>query len=112
MKKIIFSIALVMCASVAIYAQSINKTMSLKQEEVPVTVVNALQRDFASISNDLTKGSWSVLTQQTDSKTVKPLFYIYKAKKGDNKFEARYSPTGELESSKGASKDGSSGSKE
>jgi hypothetical protein len=110
MKKIIFSIAFVMCDTVAIYAQSINKSVPLKQEEVPVTVVNALQKDFASIAGELSKGSWSVMTQQTNGQPIKPLFYIYKAKKGDSKFEARYSPTGELESSKGATKDPNSGS--
>lgn len=111
MKKIILSIALVVCATVAIYAQSITKTVPLKQEEVPITVVNAMQKDFASIQGELSKGSWTVLTQQTNGQPIKPLFYIYKAKKGDNKFEARYSPAGELESSKGATKDGTTGDK-
>src|SRR6478736_4958473 len=111
MKKIIFSVALVLCDTVAIYAQSINKSVPLKQEEVPVTVINAMQKDFASIQGELSKGSWTVMTQQTNGQPIKPLFYIYKAKKGDSKFEARYSPTGELESSKGATKDGSSGGK-
>ncbi len=111
MKKIIFIIAFVMSASVAIYAQALQKTVKLKQEEVPVTVIAAFEKDFASISSELTNGSWSALTQQTDNKGVRPVYYIYKAKKGDTKFEARYSPTGDLESSKGATKDGASGAK-
>lgn len=75
MKKIIFIFAFVMSATVAIYAQALQKTIKLKQEEVPVTVVSAFEKDFASISGELSNGSWSVLTQQADSKSVN-LFII------------------------------------
>jgi hypothetical protein len=111
MKKIIFIFAFVLSAATAMYAQALQKTIKLKQEEVPVAVVSAFEKDFASISSELSNGSWSVLTQQLDNKSVKPVYYIYKAKKGDTKFEAHYSPSGNLESAKGASKDSSSGSK-
>jgi hypothetical protein len=112
MKKIIFIFAFIMSATVAMYAQALQKTIKLKQEEVPVSVVTAFEKDFASISGELTNGQWAVLTQQIDNKVVKPVYYIYKAKKGDTKFEAHYSPSGNLESTKGASKDGSSGTNE
>lgn len=109
MKKFLFAIAFVMTASAAIYAQALQKTIKLKQEEVPVTVVTAFEKDFASISSELTDGSWSAITQQTDNKSVRPVYYVYKAKKAGSKFEARYSPSGNLESAKGATKDGDSG---
>jgi len=95
----------------ALAQQAFEKTIKLKQEEVPVSVVAAFQKDFGSISGELTKGYWSAFVSEEPGGRIKPISYSYKAKKGDTRFEAKYSPEGNLESAKGADKANHSGEK-
>ena len=105
------ALVIMLGASVVMFAQGYQKNVKLKQEEVPVAVVTAFQNDFSSISSELTKGSWSVNAEEKNG-VLKPITYAYKAKRGDTKFEARYTPDGTLDSAKGSDKDkASSGDK-
>ncbi|PZR36252.1 MAG: hypothetical protein DI538_14235 [Azospira oryzae] len=106
MKKVM-ALVIMLGASVVMFAQGYQKNVKLKQEEVPVAVVQAFQNDFSSISGELTKGSWSVNAEEKNG-VLKPITYAYKAKRGDAKFEARYTPDGTLDSAKGSDKDKSS----
>ena len=101
-KSILLASFLTTC--LVLNAQSLKKTLTVKQEEVPVAVRQAFKNDFGNIPDN---GFWTVdcLLQKEGSKTVsKPIVYTYTKKIKPERIEVRYTPDGKLESIKGIDK--------
>ena len=82
------------------FAQTIKRKKSVKQEEVPVTIVIALQKDFGGVAE---KGNWTLLFQEnTYSGKFTPLFYVFTGKNESGKrVEISYKADGSLDHAKG-----------
>lgn len=80
-------------------AQKIEMTKKLTRDEVPVVVVQALQRDFSTLPEN---GTWTLFYFE-DVATAKltPEFYQYACKKDNEKVEIYYKPDGTLDHTKG-----------
>lgn len=80
-------------------AQKTELTKKLTRDEVPVAVVQSLQRDFANLAEN---GSWKLIYTE-DMKTGKltPEFYEYSCKKDGEKVEIYYKPDATLDHTKG-----------
>ena len=104
MKKIFFAFTLIMLSVVAAMSQDLKKTATITEQEVPVAVRNAFDKEFGKVPAE---GNWSVTfsLRNEGAKTVaKPLWYTYFKKEKKEKIEVRYTPEGKLESSKGITK--------
>jgi len=104
MKKTFFAFALVMLSVVAAISQDLKKTSTITEQEVPVAVRKAFDKEFGKVP---TEGNWSVTfsLHNEGAKTVAtPLWYTYFKKQKKEKIEVRYTPEGKLESSKGITK--------
>ena len=85
-------------------AQSIKKTLPVKQEEVPVAVRQAFINEFGKIPEN---GFWTVdfLLEKDGPKTLsKPTAYAFNKRSKTERIEVRYTPEGKLESVKGMEK--------
>lgn len=104
MKKIFFVFALVLVSAATLMAQGLKKTTTIQEQEVPVAVRKAFDKEFGKVPAE---GNWSVTfsLQNEGAKTVAtPLWYTYFKKDKKEKIEVRYTPEGKLESSKGLTK--------
>jgi hypothetical protein len=103
MKKLFF-IAL-FAAGVGVgsaFAQStFEKSKKLSNDEVPVAVMQSFQKDFSNLED---KGYWKLYYTE-ENVNGKPVFtpehYTFTGKKDGEKVLVTYSPTGNLEESKG-----------
>lgn len=90
-------------------AQTRRDEKAVPEEQVPVSIRNSFQQDFA-ISND-TKGNWYIYFEQQDVNNrivATPLEYIYRSKQDGKRIEIRYDAAGKLEKTKGITKKESS----
>jgi hypothetical protein len=104
MKKIFFAFALLMLSVVAAMSQELKKTSTITEQEVPVAVRNAFDKEFGKVPAE---GKWSVtfsLRNEGARTVASPLWYTYFKKDKKEKIEVRYTPEGKLESSKGITK--------
>ena len=82
-------------------AQKIEMTKKLTRDEVPVVVVQALQRDFSALADN---GTWRLFYfEDTQTAKLTPEFYEYACKKDGEKVEIYYKPDGTLDHTKGIS---------
>ena len=81
------------------FAQKIQRTKRVIQEEVPVTIVQSLQKDFSNVSD---KGDWKLLyTENTYNSTFTPQFYVFTAKSESGRVDIFYKPDGTVDHAKG-----------
>ncbi len=106
MKKsiIIALVAVALCGTAAVAQNKFEKSKKLTESEVPVVVMQSFAKDFANLE----KGVWKVYFSETKSlvqgrSTFTPERYEFTGKENGEKIQLNYSPTGELESKKGAS---------
>jgi hypothetical protein len=79
-------------------AQTVQRTRRVTQEEVPVKIVQSLQKDF----NVVDKGNWRVYYQEnTTNATVSAKFYLFTGKSDGKKIEVYYNPDGTVDHAKG-----------
>ncbi|HEY8933994.1 MAG TPA: hypothetical protein VIM65_02195 [Cyclobacteriaceae bacterium] len=103
MKKIFVSLAIIICSAVSVFAQ-VEKTVVVKEEEVPVAVRIAIKKDFNLVNET---GNWKLtyaLTSQDQKTIAKPLVYKYADKEAGKKIVIQYTPEGKLTSFKGVDK--------
>src|SRR4051812_44885990 len=94
---LILTLAFVVVAASA-SAQTVQRTRRVTQEEVPVTIVQSLQKDF-NVGN---KGGWRVYyTENTANATVAAQFYVFTGKSDGKKIEIYYNPDGTVDHAKG-----------
>jgi len=80
-------------------AQKFEKTRELIQEEVPVMVVQSLQKDFSNLAD---KGSWTLMySEDVRTSQLTPEFYTYTCKNDGEKVELFYKSNGILDHTKG-----------
>ncbi|HNP94727.1 MAG TPA: hypothetical protein PKJ63_03835 [Cyclobacteriaceae bacterium] len=110
MKKLMICAALFVFISGSAFAQAQSllypESKNLKVDEVPITILNSFEKDFAnSIRPD--DGKWSVtyIEQPEKGKTYqrfRPVSFSFKSKKkGSDNIIITYSPEGELKSVEG-----------
>ena len=80
-------------------AQKTELSKVLSKDEVPVVVVQTLQKDFTNLTE---KGTWKMFYIE-DVRTTKltPEFYEYSCKKDGEKIELYFKPDGTLDHAKG-----------
>ncbi len=95
----IFTLAFVAVVA-SVSAQTIQRTRRITQEEVPVSIVQSLQKDF----NVADKGSWRLYYREnTVNATLAPQFYVFSGKSEGKKVEIYYNPDGSVDHAKGIS---------
>lgn len=113
MQKAILIVAIAVLSIGSAMAQSpVKKTIKIPVEQVPMAVRTAYEKDFGSIPQD---GYWMayITTTLEGSRTVAtPIWYSYNKRSKEVKAEVRFSPAGELISSKGVSPAGKQGEEE
>lgn len=98
--KFILSLALVLTAAY-VCAQTASESVRLSSDQVPAVVKQAYEKEFGAIPED---GDWKVrIVRISDSGRIKatPLWYSYSRRGKGTKVDLRFSPEGELKSSKG-----------
>jgi hypothetical protein len=104
MKRFVLTLLIISSVNGLLISQPVKKAERIKEEEVPVAVRLAFENDFGKIPED---GYWIVhfnVTNEGGKTTAKPISYTFrKGSKGD-KIEVRYSPEGNLDTSKGLKK--------
>jgi hypothetical protein len=108
MRKKIFASALLTTVMISVGGQSLRKTEKIDRSQVPISIRQAIEKDFGKIPED---GYWFatfIVTKDNSRSVAKPLAYIYHKKDRVVKIEIRYSATGELEYAKGIEKSTSS----
>lgn len=104
MKKTSLLIIAFTFVSVVAFSQSLRKTEKIKDDQVPVAILEAFQHDFGKIPDN---GYWTAnieVSRDGARQIVKPLAYIFHKKASGEKIEVRYLPDGKLESAKGLEK--------
>ena len=81
-------------------AQKLQRSKKLTQEEVPVTIVQSLQKDYSSLTD---KGTWKLFySEDAVSSKLTPDFYMYSCKKETGeKVEIFFKPDGTVDHAKG-----------
>ena len=99
MKSTIFVVvAFVLCAG-SVSAQRVELTKRLVKDEVPVSIVQSLQKDFASLPE---KGNWKlVYFEDLNTKKLTAEFYTFSCKNNGEWVEIFYKPDGTLDHTKG-----------
>ncbi|MBL0745004.1 hypothetical protein [Chryseolinea lacunae] len=103
MKKLMLTLVFVAGCGLSLLAQ-VKKTEKIQQDEVPVSVRLAFEKDFGQAPQD---GTWTVsYTMVTEGArtSAKPMWYQFTKGRGAEKIEVRYTPEAKLESSKGLTK--------
>jgi hypothetical protein len=103
MKKILVSLALIICSVASVLAQ-VEKTVVVKEDEVPVAVRIAFKKDFNLVSET---GNWKLtyaMSSQDGKNIATPLVYSYAKKEDGKKIAIKYTPEGKLTSFKGVDK--------
>lgn len=91
-------LTLVFAVSVGAFAQNVQRERPLMQEEVPVTIVQSLQKDF-SISD---RGRWKVFFKENQyNSTTTIQYYTFIGKSDGKRVEIQYNPDGTVERAKG-----------
>ena len=91
-------VAFVLCVG-SVSAQKVELTKRLVQDEVPVLVLQSLQKDFASLPE---KGTWKmVYFEDLNTKKFTPAFYTYSCKNNGERVEIFFKPDGTLDHAKG-----------
>jgi hypothetical protein len=96
---VILTVALAALAGSAT-AQKTEKTKELMREEVPVMIVQSVQKDFSNLPE---KGTWRLIYIE-DIRTTRrltPEFYEFSCKKDGERVELFYKPDGTLDHSVG-----------
>ena len=108
MKKFTIHVLLILGITGLSYAQiPAEQTIKVNEEQVPISVRVALEKDFGLHSND---GLWMVhmiRTQQGGRTATEAEWYSFnKRASKKEKIEVRYSPVGELLNAKGIARNG------
>lgn len=102
MKKINVLVILMMCLAGSILAQvPVKQTQKLDDVQVPVAVKKAFEANFGDIPDG---GYWMVHVvriQDADKTVTTPQWYSFNKRTRPERMEARFSPEGELLSSRG-----------
>jgi hypothetical protein len=95
----VLALAFAMVAGVA-SAQKLQRTKKLTQEEVPVMIVQSLQKDYSNLAD---KGTWKLYYSEVPgSSKLTPDFYTYSCKKDTGeKVEIFFKPDGTVDHAKG-----------
>lgn len=100
--KNVLSLFLLLLVSAATFAQSsVKQTAHLREDQVPVAVRIAFQKDFGSVPDD---GFWTVHVQRVldgQQLVTIPKWYGFNKRTKGARVEVRYSPEGNLLSHKG-----------
>jgi lipopolysaccharide export LptBFGC system permease protein LptF len=83
----------------SVSAQNFQKKRRLMQEEVPILIVKALQKDFSAIAD---KGKWELIYHE-DVRTsqLTPDFYVFTNKEGAETAQVYFRPDGIVDHTKG-----------
>jgi hypothetical protein len=102
MKTSLMIITCVVLTITSLQAQSVaRETVQVTEDQVPMVVRQAFEKDFGTIP---VGGIWSayIVKELEGSRVVaKPLWYSYSHGKKANKIEVRFTPQGEVASTKG-----------
>ena len=104
--KYMLTIAAILALSAGAFAQAtgVLKNKKITQEEVPVVVMAAFQKDFPQKAEGVWSVFYSVQPAGGGQVQVMPRWYVFTAKT-DHKAVVQYSPGGKLERSRGMGKD-------
>ena len=99
MKTTLFLVvAFALCAG-SVSAQQVKLTKRLVQDEVPVLIVQSLQKDFTALP---AKGYWQVIyTEDLSTEKLTPKYYTFSCKDNGERVEIFYKPDGTLDHTKG-----------
>src|SRR5262245_60196357 len=78
-------------------AQGIQRTKRVTQAEVPVTIVQSLEKDF----NITDPGNWKVQYRQNVNSSIAVQYYIFAGENQGKKVEIFYKPDGTVDHAKG-----------
>ncbi|MEJ0056935.1 MAG: hypothetical protein WDN75_15550 [Bacteroidota bacterium] len=92
-------------------AQKLQRNKRVTQEEVPVTIVQSLQKDYSNLP---TSGTWKLFySEDTRTSKLTAELYSYSCKKdGGEKVEVFFKPDGTLDHAKGVEAASTNGSQE
>ncbi len=100
MKKII-AFTLLMISAQLLFAQEISESVRVSPEQVPVTILQAYEKEIGAIPEG---GTWTVRIKRSTIQgkaTTTPIWYTYNNRKSKDKIEVKFSPEGKIERSKG-----------
>ncbi len=100
MKKIIVAALLTVSAHLS-FAQEVSESVRVTAEQVPVAVLQAYEKEIGTIPDG---GTWTVRVKRSSDKgkeVTVPVWYTYTNRKQKEKVEVKFSPSGEIEQSKG-----------
>ncbi|HTJ52830.1 MAG TPA: hypothetical protein VL443_25415 [Cyclobacteriaceae bacterium] len=103
MKKIFVSLALIICSVASVLAQ-VEKTVVVKEDEVPVAVRIAFKKDFNLVGEATNWKLTYSMTTKEGKNIATPLIYSYAKKEDGKKIVIQYTPEGKLTSFKGIEK--------
>jgi len=93
-----FTLAFLVFAGTA-SAQKIQSTKRLVQEEVPIMIIQAFQKDFSAVTE---KGYWKLIyTEDTSTSKLTPEMYTFSFKRNGEKAEIAYKPDATIDHTKG-----------
>jgi len=101
MKKSILLVVLFAGLTASVAAQSLRQTEKIDDNQVPVEIQKAFEKDFGKIPDD---GYWTasfIVEREGARSAAKPLSYTYHKKNKTEKIEVRYTVDGKLDFAKG-----------
>lgn len=104
MKKSIFILILLAGITTTLSAQSLRKTEKINEEQVPVAIRGAFEKDFGTIPAE---GYWTAhfAVEQEGARSIAvPISYTFHKRNKGEKIEVRYLPDGKLDFVKGLEK--------
>ena len=96
--------------AVSVFAQKSQLTKKLQTEEVPVAIIQSLEKDYSALASE--KGTWTLMyTENMTTGKLTADFYTYSCKTNNEKVVLFYKQDGTLDHTKGIAAPAATGAK-